>query len=260
MYAQDCRTVLRRDQGGGNASMHPVRGRLAASDGADRRFARQSGEDRHSQFAKCGQPPQQGQVMRKRLAETEAGVDHQLIAGYSGALKRRDPPGKKGSHLGHYIKVFRTVLHAARVLPHVHGRQNHPRACRLGCCRERARLAKGPDIVEHRDPHRAHPQHHFGLVGIDGQGNAKAGAATQHRHQALHFHLQGHRFGARPRRLGADIEQISPLLHKAGRVRDRGIRVEMAAAVRERIRRHVDHPHQEWPLQRESTAAKRQAS
>ena len=49
--------------------------------------------------------------------------------------------------------------------------------------------------------------------------------------------------GSGPRRLAADVEDRRALELQLEPVRDRGVRVEVTAAVRERVRRDVDHAH-----------------
>ena len=84
----------------------------------------------------------------------------------------------------------------------------------------------------------------FVRVDRDGNGNAaaKAGDDGQHASQLL---VLRKRFGARPRGLAANVEEIGAVGDHAFAVSNRALGVEAHAAIGERIRRDVDHSHDE---------------
>src|SRR5207344_2380699 len=60
--------------------------------------------------------------------------------------------------------------------------------------------------------------------------------------------LDRHPPGARPGGLAPDVEQVRSLGEQVAAVPHRGHRLEPAATVAERVRRHVDHTHHQAPL------------
>ena len=70
-----------------------------------------------------------------------------------------------------------------------------------------------------------------------------------------HLFVLGDRHGARARRLAADVDQVGAIRHHPTRVIERLRRVEVEAAVRERVGRDVEDPHHERARQVERVAA-----
>ena len=71
--------------------------------------------------------------------------------------------------------------------------------------------------------------------------------ATNEQHDAPHLFDVRDLVGSRARRLAADVEEIGALLHEPRRVGERGVRLGVPAAIRERVRGDVDDAHQECP-------------
>ena len=82
------------------------------------------------------------------------------------------------------------------------------------------------------------------LRRVDAHRHARLGGqALDHRQHPAQLLVGGHRLGAGPGRLAADVEQVGARGHEGQAVRDRGVGVEEAAAVGERVGRDVHDAH-----------------
>ncbi len=144
---------------------------------------------------------------------------------------RRGARGKKLADFGDDVVVARRRLHGRRLALHVHHADGGVRAPLRPRARPAAQRANVVDEV------RAGPQRgrdHFGLAGVDGKhGVGTGGERLDHRHDAIDFLLRADRCRARARRLAADVDDGRALLDHAQSGRDRGLPVEVPAAVRE---------------------------
>ena len=73
----------------------PLRGLRLPGQGADRRFARQPDHHRHARSMKERQLVEKIQIVPKRLAEADPGIDEEVLAGY--ALPFRTPSSSASS-------------------------------------------------------------------------------------------------------------------------------------------------------------------
>ncbi len=71
---------------------------------------------------------QQLEIVGYGLAETEAGIDDDALAGDAARLGRGDALGEKRTDLRHYVAVARLALHRARLSLHVHKAHGSVRA------------------------------------------------------------------------------------------------------------------------------------
>ena len=84
-----------------------------------------------------------------------------------------------------------------------------------------------------------------GVHGVDADDGSRLGERPHDRQHPLLLHRDRHALGARTGRLAADVEQVRALGTESEPVRDRGLGVEVATAVTERVGGHVDDPHDE---------------
>ena len=109
------------------------------------------------------------------------------------------------------------------------------------------------DVVDDVRAFQRRAPHHLGLARVDRQaGAAPLGERGDHRQDAPALLLEVHGVGAGPGRLPADVEDVGPLRLEPQRVRDRGVRGAVAAAVGEAVGRHVDDPHDARPIERKT--------
>lgn len=88
-----------------------------------------------------------------------------------------------------------------------------------------------------------------GLVGVDREGDGQFVAELfEHRHQPADFLFLRDRRGPGLGGLGADVDEVSALLLEFHRAGVSLVRIEKRAAVGKRIRRHVDHTHDEGAI------------
>ena len=102
-------------------------------------------------------------------------------------------------------------------------------------------------------PARGRAPHHLRLARVDGEARPHARRQRlDHRHDPPQLLLEVDRLGTGPRQLRADVEDVGALRLEPQRVRDGGIRRQIAPAVREAVRRDVDDAHQARPVERQS--------
>ena len=215
----------------------------AAEQPVEERLARHAEHQGRADLLQLVQVRQQVEVVLERLAEPDPGIDQHLD---SEATSGRDPLGEEVADLGHHVVVAGLALHRARLALHVHG--DH-RSAVAGRDLEH-RLAGAGDVVDQVGAGSERPIGDLGLRGVDAQGHSEVepADALDHRQQPGELLRRSHRIGAGPGAFGADVDQVGPFRRHAPRVFDRGFGNVEAAAVREAVRRHVEHPHDEGPI------------
>src|ERR1700751_5395352 len=83
MGADDGRAVLDREPRGGKRAAETLR-RLGWHDGMDETLARGTDQERQAEAAPGVEPGDAGQALLRRLAEADAGVEHDALAGNAG--------------------------------------------------------------------------------------------------------------------------------------------------------------------------------
>ena len=111
------------------------------------------------------------------------------------------------------------------------------------------------DIVDHRRARRDRRAHHRRLARVDGDDDALAGKRRDERDHPRELLVLGDRRRARPRRFAADVDDVGAVVLHRPRVRERTRRIDIPAAVGERIGRDVEHAHHERPREVERVAA-----
>src|SRR5215831_13752638 len=144
--ADDSSAALDREQSRGEAAREPVVGG-PPRDRAERRLARPAGKHGQADLAEASEVAQQLEVVRDRLAESEAGVDDDALARDARPLGGGDALLEEGGDFGKHVAVARLLLHGARLALHVH--EAYRRAGR-GDGVERAGSGERGDVVDHR--------------------------------------------------------------------------------------------------------------
>ena len=153
----------------------------------------------------------------------------------------REPLLEERLHVRDDVVVARIVLHGARLAEHVHQAAVH---AGVGHQTRELRLeAEGRHVVHDRRARVDRGAGDLDLRRVDRDARAHRGGALDDRQHAADL-LVG-RDGLRPgtRRLAADVEDVRALVEQLAAVRHGRVRGEELAAVRERVRRHVDDPH-----------------
>ena len=212
----------------------------AAEQPVEEGFAGHPEDDRRAERTERGQVGQQVQVVRKRLAESDARVDENLGAA---VVAGRHPLGQVVADLGDHVVVVRGALHRPRLAPHVH--RDDRSAVPDGDLQHR--VAGAGDVVDHHGAGCERPVGRLRLRRIDAERHAEVERRNplDDRQQARNFVLQVHGRGARPGALRADVDQVRALRRHPACMVERPVRTVEAAAVREAVRRHVEHPHDE---------------
>jgi len=106
-----------RNHGERDAAVEPLV-RRAAGQFAEQRLARQADRQRHVGPRELGQSAQQGEIVLESLAETESGVDEQLIRLQARREAGVHPLAEERLHLGEYVAAL-DAFEAAFRLPKV---------------------------------------------------------------------------------------------------------------------------------------------
>ncbi len=161
---------------------------------------------------------QQREILLHRLAEPDAGVQHDAIPGHALAVQGVGLATEEGLHRSHHVALHGLHLHGLRFAMHVH--QAHPACSMARHCFQGTRLPQGPDVVDDVRAQVQHRLHDGGLVGIHRNGHAPGHGLLHHRHHAGQFLLQGHRraagAGGFPRCPGCPRRPAAGLRHGAG--------------------------------------------
>src|SRR5439155_9453920 len=190
---------------------------------------------------------QERQVVIGRLAETDSGIDGYGVGTDSDDFEGSDPIGEEGAYLPHDVGVVRVLLHGLRIPGHVHD-DDSGLALRDGA--DHGGISDSGDVVHqgsarvdglgrHRRLHRVDRKRH---VHLDRQ-------VTDDRPDAAPLFLCGNCIGPWPRRFASDVEKVRPLLDQLDAVAQRSVRLEVAAAVRERIGGDVQDAHHAGPVE-----------
>jgi hypothetical protein len=111
--------------------------------------------------------------------------------------------------------------------------------------RERRIAAQRGHVVDQLGPQRERRRGHRRLRRVDRDG--QPGERGEHWLDAAQLLVRRDTLGARPRRLAADVDDRGALVEHPPRGRDSRRRLEMNAAVGERVRRDVEHAHHGRP-------------
>ena len=105
---------------------------------------------------------------------------------------------------------------------------------------------RGAHIVDDGRPGRDRGPGNLGATGVDGDAGAKAvegGDRLDHGDHTGQLLVDRHRGSARSGRLAPHVDEGRSLVHKAARLGHRGVEIDIAAAVAERVGRDVQDAH-----------------
>ena len=206
-------------------------------DPADERLPRETDEDRRAEPAEPIEIPDAGDILPGRLAEADAGVEQNAAERHAG------PRGEPQRPLEEPVDVVENVEGGVGRLAVVH--DDDARAG-LGDHTGHAGVAlQAPDVVDDAGAEPRRLAGHLGLARVHGDGRVEFGCERRdHRGDPPQLLPGVDRRMTGPRRLAADVDDRRALRRQGFRVGDRGGRVGVQAAVRERIGRDVDDAHQ----------------
>jgi len=87
------------------------------------------------------------------------------------------------------------------------------------------------------------------VEGVDRDADALRGERAHDRHHARRLLDRGHGLGAGPGRLAPDVDDVGTVVDEPAGLRDRGLGLEPAPAVAERVGRDVEHAPHLGPLE-----------
>ena len=196
---QNRRAVHHAHKARRNRAGDALGGRLLAGHDPDGRLARHAEQHRTAERAQLPQAPDQLEILRRRLAETEARIDDQPRLGDAGGQSDVDRAREKREDVGENVQSGID----ARAIVHQHRR----RAAVGDDAGYFAIPLKPPDVVDDRSAGFERGGGDARFAGVD--GNRNGDAATQRRddgNDARDFLLRRHRARAGPGRLAADVQ------------------------------------------------------
>ena len=207
-----------------------------------------TGEPRATISAK---PVQEFQVVRRRLAEADARVQHDALAGHAGGLGAGPPFDQEPPDLAQEIVVARGVLHGSRSAAHVH--EDESDVGRRGQTGH-GRIAEGGDVVDDRGARLDRFARHRGLGGVDGDRHAETRGLADDRQDPAKLLLDTDRVGAGTGAFAADVEKVRAVADERFGVTDRRRGIQESAAVGEGVGGHVDDAHDPRPAEIDTAA------
>ena len=191
--------------------------------------------------------PDDLEVLGGRLAEADPRIDddlHHTIGERTLGLS-----AEEAAHVVHDVAVIGKALHRRRIVDRrVHHDDRH--LVTHGDSKHRP-VAQARDVVDHRHASVDRRLRHGGVPRVDADRHAQRHRPLDHWEDPAELVVDGHRLGARPRGLAADVDDVGTLGDEPRRVLDRVVDCEEATSVRERVGRDVDDPHQANALERQ---------
>ena len=220
--------------GGERARETPID--LGVNDPADERLAGEPDQDRRSQSTEAIEIPDAGMVLLPRLAEADARIEQDPAKGHASA-RREVERALKETH-----DVIKDVDRRILLLPVVHDDD------RRGGLRDGVRHAgialQSPDIVDDASAEPRRLARHRRLAGVNGDRRVKVSQRLEHRRHSLELFVLRNRKMTGSCQLAANVDDRRPLGDHRFCTRDGYGGVEMATAVGEGIRRHVENAHE----------------
>ena len=156
----------------------------------------------------------------------------------------RQPLLEEGGDLRDDVVVARVGLHRPRLALHVHQAEVRVRPGHdLG---QRRVAAQRGDVVDELRAELERPAAATSAFEVSIETGAPASCSSTGTTRRSSSSTET-RLGAGPRRLAADVDDRRALVQHPPRARDRVVRVEVDAGVRERVRRDVDDAHHGRP-------------
>ncbi len=233
--------VHHRDGHGSRRAEDPLAGR-AARQRPDESLARGAEYDRPAEDLEPAQPPVEIEVVLQTLPESDPRVDQDPFPVDPCGRREVHPRGQLPDHLAEQAIVVGPDLHRGRDAPPVH--EDH-RAARLPDDGRQLRVVrKGARVVHDPRSRRNRLPGHGRLRRVDGEDRLRLPRKlAEHRQDPPQLLLRRDRFRPGARGLSADVyDRRAVLRHPESALRRLQGRAERAA-VRERVRRDVQDPH-----------------
>ncbi len=202
-------------------------------------LAREADEHRPAERAELVEAADELEVVLGGLAEADARVEADPALVDSRRDGEREPLLEEPLHVGDDVVVHRIRLHRPRLALHVH--QADVAASVRDDARELGVGAQRGDVVDELDAELDRAARHRRLRRVDRDG--RAGEVGEHRLDALELLGRRDAGGARTGRLAADVDDRRAGLEHPPGGRHRGVGPQVDTAVRERVRRDVQHAH-----------------
>lgn len=207
-------------------------------------FPGYSDQDRPEEVIERIERSQQSEVVLWLLPETNSWVNGDAVRGHAVAYRGGNPLSKKFNNLGDHIVVMRILLHRPRLPLHMH--ENNSRSgtrcqlCHLWIVQQRG------DIVDDIRPASEGLLRHSRLRGIDGDDDVTSGSqATDHGDDPPELFLSVHFLGSGPGRFATHIDDLGAFALHHQSLLDGILGLEEFTAVGKRIRRHIEHAHED---------------
>ena len=211
--------------------------RRGRADRIDEALARGADQERQTERRESGGVRQADDALLRRLAEADAGVEHDVLAGDAGFRGNGDRAREEGFDVGDNVDArvgFVAVVH-----------DNDGNAAGGHNFRHAGVALQAPDVVGDGCAVVERPGRDLGFERGDRHRQTEFDDGRQHRLQALEFVVSRYRPHAaiRPRRFRADIEHVGALRRHFLGMSDGALRIEELAAVGEGIRSDVEDAH-----------------
>ena len=157
--------------------------RLRRRDRRDESLARGTDQDRQAEGVELIEPAQRDQALLLGLAESDAGIEHDVLAGDAGAGGDVERAGEESGDLLHDVDGR---VGALAVMHH-----DDRRMARGKETGHAALALQAPDVVGDHGALVQCPGDHFGLHAVDRDGNTKSDDVGEYRLQAAQFHVGG---------------------------------------------------------------------
>src|SRR3984885_51850 len=205
-------------------------------------LSRRAYQQRVAEARKFGKFLEQFVILRRALAESDAGIEHDLCPWHPGTARDADGATESGRNVAHDITRERSLLHRAWIAAHVHQDYRHLLPCsHLG----KARIgSQGRNIIYDLRALFRGCFPNLRLARVDRNGNLQPSAKfLEHWEDAAYLVGGGNAICARPRRFTPHVDHV-----RAGPFHFKGAgygggAVEIQTAVGETVGRDVEHAH-----------------
>ena len=184
--------------------------RLRRRHRADEALARGADQQRQAERLQFAEPGQRHHALLRRLAEADAGIEHDIAGRNAGLRGDVERPREEGGDILHDVDAG---IGAVAVVHDDHGH-----AARRDQRRHAGIALQPPDVVGDGSALIERPGDDRRFHAVDRDGNAQRDDLRQHRLQPLQFVVRGDRLGAvGPGRFRADVDDVGALGdHPAG--------------------------------------------
>jgi len=225
-----------------------VVGSCGGGDGAsEERFARDAGEQRRSEREQIVEVGEERVVVVVNLAEAVAGVEDDAVAFDAegvGAREGLDEIGlnERNDGIGREARLGAPFVGASA------GVHENDAAAGAGAGAAHVGIPRqGTDVVDDFRAGSGSGGGGAGFVGVDGEDGVGAFAKNgfDDGEDAILFVFRAEALGAGARGFAADVDEVGSVVEHGERVFGGDVRAKVEAAVRERVRRNVEHAHDE---------------